>query len=263
MKPSIYTLAVILILLFQVSCDNFWDGCIEGNGYRVTETRNLDSFEEIQINGEFEVDIDTGSIPSVEIKADANLMDIIVTNVSGNKLIIESRNGTCLNPSYPIEITVTIPYVTEIYLNGSGYVYCYRMDVDNLEAILVGSGQVDLYQINSTNMVVELEGSGIINIGADTENIEAGIEGSGEIRLNGTAINSDFGIIGSGRIKADDMITEVCSAYISGSGIMDVHVLNALDVIIIGDGIVYYKGNPPVVETSISGTGRVVPEDEK
>lgn len=263
MKTSIYTLAAILILLFQVSCDNFWDGCIEGNGYRVTETRDLDSFEEIQINGEFEVDIDTGSIPSVKIKADENLMDVIVTNVSGNKLIIESRNGTCLNPSYPIEVTVTIPYVTKVYLNGSGYVYCYKMDVDDLEAILVGSGQVDLYQINCSNITVELEGSGIMNIGADTENMEAGIEGSGEIRLTGTAVNSDLSIIGSGRIKADDMITEVCSAYISGSGIMDVYVLNALDVTIIGSGIVYYKGDPPVVETSISGTGKVVPEDEK
>lgn len=263
MKSSIYTSAATLILLFLVSCDNFWDGCVEGNGYRVTETRDLDSFEEIQINGEFEVDIDTGSIPSVEIKADENLVDIIATNVSGSKLIIESRNGTCLNPSYPIEITVTIPNVTKIYLNGSGYVYCYKMDVDDLQAILVGSGQVDLYQINCVNVVVELEGTGTMNIDVDTENIEAGIEGSGEIRLNGSAVNSDLSIIGSGRIKADNMITEVCSAYISGSGIMDVHVLNALDVTIIGDGIVYYKGNPPVVETSISGTGKVIPEDEK
>ncbi|MBN1158731.1 MAG: DUF2807 domain-containing protein [Bacteroidales bacterium] len=257
MKTQVYTSIAIVLSLLLASCDNFWGGCIDGNGYRITETRDLDSFEQIQINGDFEVEIDTGSTPLVQVRADENLIDIIVTHVSGNRLIIESRNGTCLKPSWPIEIVVTIPYVTQVNLNGSGYVYCYGMDTEDLKVILTGSGQIDMLEVKATNMYVELEGSGTINTGIIVENIEAQIEGSGEIRLSGTAVNSDLKITGSGRLKTDDMITEVCFAYISGSGIIDTHVLNALNVTIIGSGIVYYEGNPEV-ESFVSGSGRVV-----
>lgn len=257
MKTHFCATAVSFLLIIFSSCDNFWNACIDGNGNRITETRGLDSFERLQINGDFEVDIDTGSVASVVIEADENLTDIIVTHVSGNTLIIEPRNGTCLRPSNPIEITVTIPYLTDVVLNGSGYVYCFGMNTDVLNATLAGSGQVDMLQINAAGITVELEGSGIINVSGVAENIEAQIEGSGEIRISGSSVNSDFRIIGSGRIKADDIITEVCTAYISGSGIIDTHVLNALDVTIIGSGIVYYEGDP-TVETFISGTGKVV-----
>ena len=241
----------------MISCDNFWDSCIDGNGYRITETRDLDVFEQIQINGEFDIDIDTGSNYSVKIQSDENLMDVIVTHVSGNKLIIESRNGTCLRPSSPIEMIVTVPYVTDVTLNGSGTVYCFGMDVDDLEVTLTGSGQISVLQITTTSMNLELEGSGIINASGVTENLACELEGSGEIRVTGNAVSTDLKIIGSGRIKAGSMITEVCFAYISGSGIIDSHVINALDVTIIGDGIVYYEGDP-VVDSYISGSGRVI-----
>lgn len=256
-KTIQYALYLGLLASAVASCDNFWDSCIEGNGYRVTETRDLNGFEQIQINGEFDVDIDTGSTYSVKIQSDENLMDIIVTHVSGNRLIIESRNGTCLRPSSPIEMVITVPYVNSLTLNGSGIVYCFGMDVEELNVTLTGSGQISMLQITANDMELDLEGTGIINASGVTENVNASIEGSGEIRITGDAVNADLKIIGSGRIKAGSLTTEVCYAYISGTGIIDTHVLNALDVTIIGSGIVYYEGNP-VVESYISGTGSVV-----
>jgi hypothetical protein len=89
------------------------------------------------------------------------------------------------------------------------------------------------------------------------EDLACQIDGSGEIRLNGASVNSELRVIGSGHIRGNQLNTDVCVAYISGSGTIDTWVNHALDVTIIGSGIVYYSGNP-AVESYISGSGKAV-----
>jgi hypothetical protein len=257
MKRKYLYLALLLTCISLTSCEDILDHCIDGNGNRDVDLRMLDSFKEIQINGDFEISIDTNQVTSARIEADENLMDFIVTHVTSNRLIIESRNGHCLRPSQPIEISVTCPFVNVIHLNGSGSVDCFGLKTDELEVSVSGSGQVTCNDVECNTADYELEGSGSIVSKLVTENINAQIEGSGEIRISGLSLNSDLKIIGSGRIKADKLNTNVCVAYISGSGTIESYVNNALDVTIIGSGIVYYKGNP-VVESFISGSGKVI-----
>ena len=242
--------------LLTTSCEDIWNRCVDGNGDRRIETRALQEFTRIEINGEFEVQIDTELDHAAVIEADENLIDLIVTHVSGSTLIIETRNGTCIRPSRPVEITVSTEFLDEISLNGSGYAYCYSLETEDLSAKLAGSGQIDLNNAVAATIDIELEGSGMINCTSVSENISATLEGSGEIGLEGSSVSSEFRIIGSGKIKARELNTDVCVAYISGSGITDTWVNNALDVTIIGSGIVYYTGNP-VVESYISGSGEV------
>jgi hypothetical protein len=248
---------VLLFLACLASCEDMWNHCVDGNGQRTSQTRDLPAFERIQVNGDFDVQVDTGHASSALLQADENLLSYIVTHVSGDKLIIEAKNGICLRPSHPIEIIVTAPVIRNLEMNGSGSMYCYGLHSDELLIRLIGSGQVECYQLQVTSVNYELEGSGTINSTVTTENLAARLEGSGEIKLNGTAVSSDLRLIGSGRIKAGQLNTDTCLAYISGSGTTDTDVNLALDVTIIGSGIVYYSGNP-VVESSISGSGKII-----
>lgn len=247
----------MLFLASLTSCEDMWNHCVDGNGQRTSETRDLPAFERIQVNGDFDVQVDTGHGSSALVKADDNLLAYIMTHVSGDKLIIESKNGSCLRPSHPIEITVTAPLVRNLDMNGSGNMVCFGLQTDELLVRLVGSGQVECYQLQATTVNYELEGSGSINSSVSTESLAARLEGSGEIKLNGTAVSSDLRLIGSGRINAGQLTTDTCVAYISGSGTTDTDVNHTLDVTIIGSGIVYYTGNP-VVESNISGSGKVI-----
>ena len=257
MNKLIFIPGIILAFALITSCDEIWHHCVEGNGHPSAETRTLPTFTRIQVNGDFkvQVSIDTASVAIVE--TDENLQDLIVTHVSGDKLIIESRNGDCLNPSHPIEISVVSPSVDNVELNGSGNVYCYGLNAEELVLSLSGSGEIDCSKIMATSAMLDLEGSGKIDCAADVENITSKIEGSGEIRINGSALNSDFKVIGSGHQRASELNTDVCTAYISGSGIIDTDVNNSLDVTIIGSGIVNYFGNP-VITSYISGSGKIV-----
>jgi hypothetical protein len=248
---------IILACALITSCEEMWNHCTEGNGHTSTDTRTLPAFSQIEVNGDFKVRVDTDAITVAIVKADDNLQDLIQTYVVGDKLVIESRHGDCLNSSHPIEISVTAPTVNNIELNGSGRVYCYGLNVDALILKLSGSGEMDLTQIKAGSATLDLEGSGNIDFSADVENILSRIEGSGDITINGTAISSEFRVIGSGHVRAGGINTDVCTAYISGSGVIDTDVNNSLDVTIIGSGVVNYFGNP-VITSNISGSGKIV-----
>lgn len=257
MKKMKFISGIVLACALITSCDEMWHHCIDGNGHPSTETRTLSAFTRIQVNGDFKVLVDTGSSSVAIVKADENLQDLIVTHVSGDKLVIETRNGDCLNSSHPIEISVVTPSVNNIELNGSGNVYCYGLNTDELVLRLSGSGEMKCTQIKASSAMLDLEGSGNIDCAADVDNLSSQIEGSGEIRIIGSALNSELKVIGSGHQRAGELNTDVCTAYISGSGIIDTDVNNSLDVTIIGSGIVNYFGNP-VLTSYISGSGKIV-----
>lgn len=257
MKKLIFIPGIVMAMALITSCEDMWHHCFEGNGHTVAETRTLTKFTRIQVNGDFKVLVDTGSTSVATVEADENLLDLIVTHVSGDKLIIETRDGDCLNPSHPIEINVTTPSVNNIELNGSGNVYCYGLKSEDLILKLSGSGQIECTQVEAISARLELVGSGNIHCSAALEDLHAEIEGSGEIRINGSALNSELRVNGSGRQRASQFNTDVCVTYIVGSGIIDTDVNNSLDVTIMGSGIVNYLGNP-VVTSYISGSGKIV-----
>jgi hypothetical protein len=249
--------SMILTCVLVISCDDMWHHCIEGNGQTSSVTRTLAPFTQIQVNGDFKVTVDTGYSSHVTVKADENLLDLIGTYVSGDKLVIESSLGDCLNSSHPIEINVVTPSVNIIDLNGSGNVYCFGLTAESLFLTLSGSGQIQCTQIKAYSATLDVAGSGNIDCAAEVKSLTSRIEGSGEIRINGSAQRSDLKVIGSGRQRAGEFNTDVCIAYISGSGIIDADVSNSLDVTIIGSGIVNYFGNP-VITSHISGSGKIV-----
>lgn len=248
---------VILASAMLASCDQMWHHCIDGNGHPTVETRNLPSFSEIQVNGDFKVQVTTDSASVARVEADENLQNLIKTYVSGNKLIIESKNGDCLNSSQPVEISVITPSVSNIELNGSGNVQGYSLNTTDLVLRLNGSGQIECTEINANSVKLVMEGSGYIDCGADVEDLYSQIEGSGEIKITGSAMNSELRITGSGHMRAGHLDTESCITYIIGSGTIDTRVSKTLDVTIMGSGIVNYFGNP-VITSYISGSGKIV-----
>jgi hypothetical protein len=257
MNKSIALPFLILMITGLSSCEDFPNHCVEGNGNRASETRDLLPFDQILVNGDFKVQVDTGAASSAVVQADDNLMGFIDTRVSNNRLIIESRNGGCLKPTHTIEIKVTTSSIGSMELNGSGYLYCFGLQTNELALRVNGSGQIECNQLQASSVTYQLEGSGSIFSGVTAEDLSARIDGSGEIRLSGTVASSDLRVIGSGRIQSGQLITGVCTAYISGSGTVDTYVNQALDVTINGSGIVYYDGNPTIT-SQISGSGKII-----
>jgi hypothetical protein len=261
MKNLLYIASIVLIPSLFSSCEGIWPNCLDGNGVVITQERTVGSFDRLESNGDFQVYVYPGDETLVEVEADENLMGHIVTRVYKDELIIENRHRDCLRSSGPVRITVTTPTLNSVELNGSGSIWCDSLTTDAFKADVDGSGSIQGVYLQASTLDAEMTGSGSIRMKGIFDRTDATIEGSGEIVLTGESLNTEYNITGSGKISGNNMLTSNCYVNISGSGDISTWVTDLLDVEISGSGNVYYYGEPPVINTHISGSGKVIKKD--
>jgi hypothetical protein len=230
--------SALVSFVYFTSCTNFIG--IEGNHNVVTETRNVSSFTELRSEGSYDVYLIQDTVFYVKVEAEENLLPYIITDISGEELVIRTKEHKNLKNHTTIKIYVHAPSVSSMTLEGSGKIDCDNISVNDLTIHLDGSGNIYLDQ-------------------AICDKLETKISGSGQVELSGTVNETDFNISGSGDINSYGLVQDTCFADISGSGNMFVNVNKLLEVQITGSGEVHYYGNP-VVNSDITGSGEVVHE---
>ena len=260
MKTSklITTVFIFFAAILLYSCDEWGIGCIDGNGHLTTEDRVISGFSGVEVNGSFDVYVDTSMETSLLIEADENLLDLIKTQVRGNNLVIDTYRDRCLRSSHGIKIFVKTPNIDELILRGSGTIDCNDFESTELKVQIEGSGDINLNYAKIDEGNFEISGSGSITGTVDTYSANIEVSGSGEIHLDGTAHVAEMVITGSGNIKASDFQTDDCTVKITGSGDASVYASNLVDARITGSGTVYYYGNPDNVVKEITGSGKVI-----
>jgi hypothetical protein len=227
-----------LMVLAATSCiDRF---VIEGNGVVNSEERGLVSFSKVKSSGNFEVYITKATSPGVVVEAEQTIIPYIETKVSGNTLYIDIPGWNTVINHRPMKIFVTTPVLNGMQLSGSGL----------LDAEFFETGTMELF----------VSGSGTISADVSADLVDARVSGSGNITISGDAGETRFNISGSGNIYANNLASEKCQAFISGSGNMRVFADETLRADISGSGNVYYKGNP-AVDSHVSGSGKVIREN--
>ena len=209
----------ILIVLFAVSLTGCFKENIIGNGSIVSENRTISgNFKEIRVEGSMNVLVKQGDSVKVTAKDYANILPYLDIRVVGNALVISYENNAWISNSAG-EVTVTLPTLTGVEVIGSGDV-----------------GTISDFKFTDLSLI---------------------ISGSGDFSFAGTCKTLNAKISGSGDIRAYDLPTEIVTARISGSGNMQLNVSKSLDATISGSGDIIYKGSPPTVTKSISGSGSV------
>jgi hypothetical protein len=217
MKSILTLSAIIITTIFFTSCRK--DAMI-GRGSVESETRTLSDFTSIDADGSTDIDIYPSSTNRVIVTGYGNLIGVYETDVRGNTLHLGFKNGYWNIRNNNIKVTVYTTDVNSVHLNGSGKVYIHP-------------------DMNSSTMSVDVNGSGDVTI-----------EDNDFTRF-------DCDVNGSGAINARQASCDQVYADISGSGDIDVTVNDLLDVKISGSGSVDYWGTPEVVNTDISGSGKV------
>ena len=240
-KAHISIILTVVLALTLIGCENSSVNCLRGNGIIEKETREVQEYNGVVTEGEFDVFYVPDSSYSVVIETDQNLIPYIRTRISGSTLIVDNGTRKCLRSEYPIRIYVHAP---EIKLMS-----------------LVGSGLISAETVYADELTLSIEGSGIIDVsGIDVLELNVLITGSGDVSLWGKADAADYTITGSGNIDAKNVISNTCVAEISGSGSIYCNAVIKLEAFISGIGYIYYKGSPSV-STHISGTGSVISID--
>lgn len=208
---------------------------VKGSGNVVTEERQVAGFNRVSLKGMGKVKLTRGDRDSIHIITDDNILPLIKTSVSNNRLEI-SNNNYNLRPTQ-LEYDITVRELKGISIAGSGDV-------------------IGMSRFISDTIKAEIAGSGDISLEVETERLKSGITGSGAIHLSGATNSHDTSITGSGEINAFDLEAQNVSVAISGSGDCRINAAESLTANISGSGDVVYRGRPQI-DSRISGSGKL------
>ena len=189
----------------------------EGGDAGPTVARNyqVGSFNELELAGAYDVDVKTGPTASVSARGPEKLIERLVVEVKGNKLLIHPRKdrgwfNRGWNSHGKVELTVVVPALQAATLAGSGVIAIDRVQGDRFDGQIAGSGDLKL---------------GAVDVGL----LKIGIAGSGDANAgNGKARNAEYEIAGSGGVDGGGVAVEDLKISIAGSG--DVKPATAMEM---------------------------------
>ncbi|MBW8049557.1 MAG: DUF2807 domain-containing protein [Cytophagales bacterium] len=208
---------------------------VKGNGNIIKQERKVPAFNVIEIHDAFEVYLSQGYKEIVTIVTDENLLEIVVTEVRDNILVISNKQKIIRSKSTKL-------YITFKELN----------KIDILGAVTLNGGSKFKFDI----LKLMVTGAATINLDLVANKLVSDLIGGTEIKLSGNVSIVNMNISGAANLSAFDLITDNFKIYISGAGNAKINVNKQLDVSISGAGNVKYKGNPSI-KKNISGVGTI------
>jgi hypothetical protein len=215
----------------------------EGGGATVSRNYGVGNFQQIEVAGPYDVEVRTGTNPSVSARGSEKLLERTVVEVEGDKLVIRpERQHSWFSVGWgshgKASFTVTVPQL-------SG-------------ATIAGSGDIRVDRVTGQAFKGEVAGSGGLNVAAmDVQQLKLSIAGSGGVKAgSGKALSADYEIAGSGDVDASAIQAQQLKVSIAGSGGVRAHSSGTADVSIMGSGDVDVAGGAKC-NVSKAGSGSV------
>jgi hypothetical protein len=199
----------------------------ENGGPTVAKNYKVGSFDQIEVGGPFNVEVRTGANPSVRARGPQKMLDHMVVEVRGGKLVIRPEREKGLFRSGwhfrdTVEVTVTVPMLRGAAIGGSGDIKVNEIKGDAFDGSVAGSGSLDVGKLDVQSLKLSVAGSGAAQARAGrAQSASFDIAGSGDIDAKGVqAQTAEVSIAGSGNVAAN--ATNTASVSIMGSGDVDV-----------------------------------------
>jgi Putative auto-transporter adhesin, head GIN domain len=233
MKQFLILLSAFLILN---SCDY-----TTGSGNIITEKRNVKEFSGISVSSSIDVEVKIGSVTSVEVEADDNVIGHIVTKVSNGILKIELEDMHSISNAH-LKVYITNPGLRSVKASSSASVKVLDVIKEDGKIIFDASSSAD------------------IEAGVDAPEIDAEASSSGSVTLNGRTKNYKAAVASSGDIKSADLLSENTDVSANSSGSADVYASVTLTARASSSGSIDYRGAASVKQT-VNSSGSVDKKD--
>jgi hypothetical protein len=192
----LFTLLLVTFILSSCGYVGHSGKGVSGSGSRQTETRNLDSFDAVEISGAYTVKIASGGKHNLQIEADDNLLPLIKTEVLDGRLVISSKEGFNTRKS-PV-VTISMPDVKRIEASGASNFEISGVKNVSLELNLSGASSMDLAGETGT-LKIDMAGAGSIDAkNLHAKNVNLNTSGAGSASVYATdALNVAISGVGS------------------------------------------------------------------
>lgn len=202
----------------------------------VSETREVEAFDEVDLQGIGTLVITQGALGPLTIEAEARVLPRIETAVRDGRLTIRPLRP--FRTRQPITYAVSVEQLTAIDVSGAGRVEAARFAADQLRLGVSGAG---------TALLPELSAGSLDVVGA----------GDATLELSGAVDRQRVELSGASEYLADDLASRAASLVVAGASQATVRVSETLEANISGAGRVAYYGDPSVTQ-EVSGAGRLI-----
>lgn len=233
---------VCVMILSSCKKENMGD-CFKGVGKQTTQTRPLLPFTKITVEKNIDVVLVPDTAEYVVVSSGDNLIGLIETDVNDGMLSITNNNkcNWVRKLDTPIKAEVHVKKLAELYFKGSGAITC--TDTLRNDNLLIdcydASGTIDLWVRNGWNVIAQHTGNA-------------------DVKLQGWVATNTMFSGGNGFLDCRNLLTTTANVRHSGTGRFYVYASNELNVRLELIGDVYYYGNPPVINKTILGTGKLI-----
>lgn len=225
-----------MVSLSSLSNAQMWES-VRGNGDVVSKERKTGSFTGIKVSSGIDVYLKQGNNISVEVEADENLHEYILTEVKGDVLHV---------------------YVDRVNIRQAERKRVY-VTMDEIESISTSSaGDVTgETPIKAENLELSASSAGNITLDVTADEIEVDISSSGDITLSGEARLLDASLSSAGDLNAFKLNVREAEVSASSAGDADVSVSEKLTARSSSAGDINYMGNPKYVDAHSSSAGSI------
>ncbi|MBM0104003.1 DUF2807 domain-containing protein [Steroidobacter sp. S1-65] len=215
--PLLGALSVVALLLG--GCGDRGDRWSD-RGPLVSERRELDGFDSIEVEGATKLEITIGEPTSVLVKGNESAVERVATDVRGDTLKIKSkaRDWFVRNNNSRLTVQITLPKLESLELEGGN----------------------DVSVVGFQGGATRIKAAGAANLKADGQLDQL------TIRMSGAG-NADLGRL----LVADATVT------VDGVGNVVVNAVESLDATMNGVGAIFYTGTPRRVNTRMNGLGTI------
>lgn len=195
MFKQITVLLFVLSLLF-VSCQS--KPTIRGSGTASSENRVAGFVNQIDVIGDFEIDITCGKTNSIKVEAEDNILPLIETKFEDEKLTISTKEE--ITALKIVKIIVTLHSLSEI-------------DSD-------GKSKITVHSIHSDELEISANEEGVIELDGKVDDLNINIDDEAKVLAKGLlAKNTNVNIYGDG--MAEVHARKYFDASVKGKGVID------------------------------------------
>ena len=214
-----------------------------GGGEIISETRPLEAFSKLDVDGLAEVTLVQGTADAITVDAPARQLPKVRGAVRDGTLTLtndDSRgflSGLFGGGMHPVKVVVTFRSLDSVRASGAVKIRSDSIKTDVLKVAVSGAASLSI-------------------AGLDAKELSVAGSGAMKAELAGRVSDQAVSISGAGDYRASNLVSDNARVSVSGAGKVFVNAAKTLDVRISGAGSVDYLGNPQVRE-DISGAGRV------
>lgn len=209
---------------------------VYGNNKVVKEKRDAGQFTALRVSSGIDVYLSQGDRESIEVEADENLHQYILTEI---------KNGT-------------LQVYTEANIREAEMkrVYVTMKDIGSLSTSSAGDiiGQTP---VRADRLDLSVSSAGDIKLEVRAGEIKAGVSSSGDVTLTGEADMLYANLSSAGDLNAYGLVVREADVSASSAGDADINVTERLRARSSSAGDINYRGNPKYIDAHSSSAGSV------